>query len=257
LRYRPATKNGQAIEQHLARFSVLYLIEGSQRLAEHFEFGPPYKRARAHIRDGKFDDAILTLERAFKGRLNLYEEAMGSYLFAIAYTKKGDWQRAAYHIRHAVIEDLKYLERSAWAPALALMVELETRDGNLVAALCAFERLRSRGSELANAESWVGRVVAKIEAALSGTEPLVFEARLVTHPLFDAPAVWRHQLLRPKFAFAAIKGEVKSFRLACFGTSHEAQVALDTVWNVPDDAGPCILRVEGAPDATFALIEEW
>jgi hypothetical protein len=29
------------------------------------------------------------------------------------------------------------------------------------------------------------------------------------------------------------------------------------LWNVPQEAGDCILRVEGAPGATFTLVEEW
>jgi hypothetical protein len=73
----------------------------------------------------------------------------------------------------------------------------------------------------------------------------------------DAPAVWRHRLLRSKFWFTEIKGDVKSYRLACAGTAHEAAVDTETLWDVPSKAGACMLRVEGAPGATFKLVEEW
>jgi tetratricopeptide (TPR) repeat protein len=256
-RYAPATRNGAAVEQSLYRVSVLYLFSDSRRTSEHQEFVTKYNRARRYVREQKFDQAIETLERALKSRTNLYEMAMGSYLLAVAYANKGDWPRALLHIRHAVIADLDYLEKPLWAPALALQVELETRDGSLMEALCARDKLQSVDPASAAPESPVGKIVKRIETALKDPGPLVSEARLTTNPLFEAPAVWRHRLMRSKFSFAEIKGEVKSFRLACVGTSHEAAVDIETRWDVPAGAGPCMLRVDGAPDAAFKLVEEW
>ncbi len=255
-RYKPATRSGLPVEQFLKLTSVLYLIEGSGREAAHEVFVRKYNNARAFMNTKQYKEAIAVLETAFKARLNLYEEAMGSFALAIAYAQKGDWQRALFHIRHSTIEEGRYLEKSLQAHAFALQVELEARDWNFVAAECAFKSLRLIDPPSAAGTSEPAEIIGRIHAAVNDAKPLIFEARLATSPLIEAPAVWRHQLLRGKFFFAELKGEVRSFRLACTGAAHEAPIDTETQWDVPSNAGVCILRVYGAPGATFRLIEE-
>lgn len=246
-----------AVEQALSQASVLYLFEGSERRADHVEFVKKYNRARGQLRDGNVDGAIAALEDGFKGRINLYEAAMGSLALAVAYARKSDWPRAVYHVRHAMIEDLNYLDKPLRGSALVLLVELETRDGSLARAICAFRKLQTTDPALAKSDGAAANMNARVEAVLKTPAPIVVDAQLTKHQLFDSPGVWRHQLLRSKFSFIEIKGEVKSFRLACFGTAHEAPVDAETIWDVPAKAGPCILRVDGAPGASFKLIESW
>jgi hypothetical protein len=63
--------------------------------------------------------------------------------------------------------------------------------------------------------------------------------------------------LRSKFLLADIKGEIAAFRLTCVGTTHNGPVDAETQWTVLAKAGECILRIDGAPGATFRLDEEW
>lgn len=256
-RYKPATRNGQPVEQSLYQASVTYVFSDSGREADHRSFVRKYNQARREIQDNQFDAAIATLEAAFKARLNHYEQAMGSFVLGLAYSKKGDWPRALFHIRHAVIQDAEYLERPAKKASFALLVELEARNGNLEESICAFQDLKKADPEAARPGGPLANTVANIESALAAPGPIAIDARLAKHPLIDAPAVWRHQLLRSKFSFDQIAGEVKSFRLVCVGTTHEAPVEADIRWDVPAKAGACIIRVDGAPGATFRLIEEW
>jgi hypothetical protein len=72
-----------------------------------------------------------------------------------------------------------------------------------------------------------------------------------------AEGVSRHRVMRPKFSFADIKGAVRTFRLACHGTKHEAAVDAETQWSVPSEVGGCILRVDGEAGASFKLVQEW
>ncbi len=250
------TRNGLAVEQSLYQLSVLFRLRGPRREANHEQFIRQYNRSRLLLQGKRYDEAIAIMEDAFKARLNLYETTMGSFMLAIAYAQKGDWQRALFHIRHAVIEDGAYLEKSLRVIAFASQVELEVRHGNLAEAKCAFHQLRTIDSPSALGESKAAKMIATIDATLSNPKPLVTSATLATHPLLESAAVWRHQMLRPKFSFAEINGEVKSFRLACVGGSQEASVNLKTQWNVPSQSGRCLLRVEGETGATFRLIEE-
>lgn len=257
-RYKPATRNGAPVEQSLYAVEVQFLFADSGNGADHREFVVKYNRARSDIRNDRPDDAIAELERAFRGRLNLYEAAMGSFILAVAYAHKQDWERALYHARHANIGQGKYLEKPMVSNAHALKVELNARTGNFREAVCGFESLKKVDAKLAAPDSQLGKMIAGIEAAMKDKKPIGIDARLAKHPLVDdAPAVWRHRLLRSKFWFTQLNGEVKSYRLACVGTAHEALVDSETLWDVPTKAGPCILRVEGAPGATFKLVEEW
>lgn len=255
-RYKPATRNNVPVEQTLSQVSVMYLFEDSGRAATHRKFIREYDVAREQIQQRKFDEAIATLEAAFNARLNHYEQAMGSFLLGVSYANKNDRPRALFHMRHAVIEDGDYLENLSRPRAFALLVELEARNGNLNESLCAFEDLRKIDAAAAGPESAAAKMAARINETLTAPGPIAIEAQLAKHPLVDAPAVWRHQLLRSKFSFDQIKGDVKSFRLTCVGTTHEALVEADMRWDVPTKAGACILRVDGASGATFRLIEE-
>lgn len=256
-RYKPATRKGRAVEQSLYQTSILFLFEDSGRAADHRTFVRRYNLARSQLRSKNADAAIQTMETAFKGGMNLYEAAMGSFLLALAYRDKADWERALFHSRHSVIEGGRYLEYQTKGPAFALLVELEARTGNFREAVCGLERLRKVAPERASTDQDFGKTIAAIDAAMKDQKPLAVPGRLATHPLIEAPAVWRHRLLRRKFWFADVVGELKSFRLACVATAHEAPFDPEMLWTVPDEAGDCILRVEGAPGATFKLVEEW
>lgn len=254
--YNPATRNGVSVEQHLQTAAILYLFDDSSRGADHQTFVRRFDMARLQIQNGQYDAAIATLEEAFGRRLNHYEQAMGSYALALAYAKKSEWPRALFHIRHAVIENLEYLEPQVKSTTLTLQVELEARNGNLQEAICAFQDLRRIDPQAARADGASAKTVARITTALAAPGPIAIDAQLAKHPLVDAPAVWRHQLLRSKFSFDQIKGDVTSFKLKCVGTTHSAAVDAATRWDVPTQAGACILQVEGAPGATFRLLEE-
>ncbi|MGH8672825.1 MAG: tetratricopeptide repeat protein, partial [Burkholderiales bacterium] len=236
--------------------AVLFLLENSGRSTSHAEFVKKYNRARDQLNEGETDVAIATLEQAFKTRINLYEAAMGSYALALAYAQKKDWPRALFHIRHAVISDQKYLIDEMRVPALAAQVELESRNGNFTEALCAFDKLHPIDPDSARGASPAAKAAAQLEAALADKAPLVINAELAVHPLIDAPAVWRHRLLRSKFSFSEVKGEVKSFALSCIGNTLTAAVNTVMQWTVPEKAGACILRVDGEPGATFKLVEK-
>jgi tetratricopeptide (TPR) repeat protein len=256
-RYKPATRNGDAVEQFLYETSVLFRYRTPSKTADNDGYVTKYNTARRHLREGKYDEAIAVLEDAFRGRLNLYEAAMGSFLLATAYSNKGEWERALSHIGHATIEKEQFLERGMRPHARAMEVELNARTGNFRDAVCLFEQMKKSDPAMTAPDTELSKIMAGVTAAVQDPKPLAMDARLVQNPLIDGPAVWRHRLHRSKFWFADVKGEVKSFRLACLGTFHDASIDAETLWNVPAKAGTCILRVEGAPGATFKLVEEW
>jgi TonB family protein len=256
-RFTPAKRNGVAVEQPWRQASFLYKFFDSKREATHVAFLTSYNRARKQIADNRHDDAIATLEDAFKDRLSLYEQAMGSFALAVAYAKRNDRELALYHIRHATIDAGEYLDKRTRAEAVEAEAELQALNGNFVDALCTYEVLPSVPGYAPTANAAETRnLMDRVKELMADPKPLVFEGRLIERPFAAGSAVWRHPLMRRKFSFADVKGEAKTFQLACLAAAHQSAVNTEQVWTVPADAGPCILRVEGAAGATFKFIEE-
>jgi len=235
---------------------VTFLFADNGRVADHSTFVGYYNEARQLLQNGKSDEAIAMMEPVLRKRLNLYELAMGSYVVGLAYAKKRDWENALLHMRHTAIEDFDYLEKPMRSLALVMLIELDIRAGNMHTAFRWFEKLQEVDPQAARADGPSAKMVARVREALAAPGPIAIAARLSKHPLIDAPAVWRHRLLRSKFVFQDIAGDVKSFQLVCVAAKHDAPVDDEMRWDVPAQAGPCTLRVDGAPGATFKLVEE-
>lgn len=256
-RYKPATQNGVPVEQNLCSVIVIYQFYDSGRTADHNAFVRHYNQARLLLRDNKYDEALAIIEPALRRRINLYEIAMGSHVAGIAYAKTGDLANALFHMRHAVIEDLEYLEEDMRPTALSLLAELELRLGNMDEGFRASERLQQLDPKLPQPDGPLAKLVKRVKDALSAPGPISIAGRLAKHPLVDAPAVWRHRLLRPSFTFQGIQGDVKTFALVCTNAKHNAPVDDETRWDISAKAGPCVLRVDGAPGGAFNVIQEW
>lgn len=251
-RFRPATRNGVPVEQHLRNTSVSFLFEDTAAVATHPEFAERFEMARNRINSNRPDEAIDQLKLMQQvWRLNLYETAMSSYLLAIAYANKQEWENARYHIEHAVTHDGDYLNKELKSEAMALLIKLRAQATDLGGALCAFHKVD------AQQRTALAALEANIRSRLLSDGPLVSDGKLIKHPLADQPGTWRRQLLRRKFSFANVTGEAKSFRLSCVAASIENAVDPEMEWTVPDQAGSCIIRVAGTPGATFKLVEEW
>jgi TonB family protein len=250
-RFRPAMRGGAPVAQTLRPFLITYLFTDSKAEADHEEFIDLFKRARRQLQDNRPDDAIATLGRMFGWRLNMYEQALGSYLLAFAYTQKRDWENARYHAEHATVEEGKYLDDGTKAAAREMVVKLRAQTGDLAGALCALNDVAPA------ARPPLAALEAEMRARLASDAPLVSDGKILKHPLADQPGTWRRKLIRRTFSFANIGGEVKSFRLACVTTDLDAVVDAEMQWTVPEQAGSCFIRVSGAPGATFKFVEEW
>lgn len=251
-RFKPAMRGGQPVDQHLRNTWISFLFSDTAAKVTHPEFYDRYEVARTRISSSRFDDAIELLERTQQQwRLNLYETAMSSYLLAVAYAKKEDWESARYHIEHAVSEDGAFLNKSLKPEAMALLIKLRAQATDLGGALCGFHTVS------AEQRAAMASLEADIRARLVSEGPLVSDGKLLKHPIADQPGAWRRQLLRRKFSFANVSGEAKSFRLACVAAGLEGPIDPEMQWTVPEQAGSCVIRVFGTPGATFKLVEEW
>ncbi len=257
--YSPATHHGVPVDQFGNTVNVVFRYAGSdadEHATTHAAIVRKYNTGRSMLAQKKFDDAIPTLESALDQRLNLYEQSLVSLALVVAYAAKQDKPRSLYHLRHATIQQGFFLDRKVAQAALELRVQAEAEYGDFAGARCAFDQLKSVAPAAAADGTSAAKIVARIGEALKDPAPIVVAAEL--SPVFGGSqaAEWRHALLRRKFSFSDIKGEMKGYHLVCQTTVLDAAIDAETLWTVPPDAGSCTLSVRGSAGASFKLVEE-
>ncbi|MFC3120308.1 TonB family protein [Agaribacter flavus] len=64
-----------------------------------------------------------------------------------------------------------------------------------------------------------------------------------------------HYLVRNKFGFTKIEGQLDSVEVRCDSHHEKFTVALDHTWNIPESWGSCRVLVEGKAGTAFSLVE--
>ena len=256
--YRPATLNGQPADQFGNTAEILYELHTGQTKPVHPEVIKLYERGRDLVNKGQIAEGIAVLESAKEERLNLFELSTISFALAYAYAQANEPHKALPHIRHAMIEDGRFLERRVVNPAKRLRVRLESLAGNPRYVACAPQLADTDDFDPKGADRKdLQRIITNTTMLLKSTAALVTAAKVGRPDDEDDPGLWEHDLIRRKFSFATIAGEVTKFRATCVVHLVEDEVLLGKQWSTPDFSGPCTLRVWGKPGTTFKVVEEW
>jgi TonB family protein len=253
-RFTPAMRRGAVIDQDLYRLLFTFRFPGVSRLPDHSAFVDDHNRATRLLRENNPDEAIAIMDKAMRNRVTLYEAARGSLLLAIAHVAKGRSVAALAHARRALIESGVFLEPRTLSSAYLMLMRLEASAGHHVRALCAYKDMKDVKVTPADASA-AALLVADIERVLKSDAPIVTEIELSGVTGTNGLTTWRHDLVRKKFAITNLNGNVARFRLRCFATTFEQQVDPEMEWSVPDDAGACVVAVEGSPGARFTFVE--
>ena len=256
--YTPATLNGQPADQFNNTAEILYELQTGQSRAVHDTVIKMYESGRDLVNKGKYAEGIAILESAMEERLNLFEQATISFALAYAYALSNNPQKALPFIRHAMIEDGRFLEKRIANPAKRLRVRLEAVAGNPRYVACAPSLADTDDFDPAGADRKdLMRVIGSTTTLLKSTAPYVRAARVPEPAKENGPGVWEYELMRKKFSFTAITGALTKFRVNCVVHLVEDDVKLANQWSTPEFSGPCTLRVWGEPGTTFKLVEEW
>lgn len=253
-RFTPAMRRGVMIDQDLYHYDITFRFPGVSRLPDHSSFVDDHNRATRRLRENNPDSAVAIMEKAMTQRVTLYEAARGSLLLAIAYVAKGMNVAALAHARRALIGNGEFLEPRILSSAYLMLMRLEASAGHHIRALCAYEDMKDARMTPADATA-AALLVADIERVLKGDAPIATDIELSGAPGTSGLTTWRHDLVRKKFAITDLNGDVARFRLRCFATTFEQKVDPEMEWAVPDDAGACVVAVEGSPGARFKFVE--
>ncbi len=257
-KYKPATQDGQAVEQYANTAEILFRAQHVGNSPVHDAAVAKYDEGRTLAGAGKYAEGIAVLEQTFALPLTLYEQAKVSFALAFAYEKSKDTPRALAHIRHALIEGGSFLEKAVVPAAHRMRLRIEVANGNYHYAACAPPL---PASDKFDPTGWdrkeTQRIVDEALTKLSNTKPLSVDATLTARATGGEGGIWEHHLSRRKFKFANFIGRVNEFRLSCTRQLMNSPVSETEQWSVLPSAGPCVLRVYGEVGAAFKLIEEW
>lgn len=253
-KYTPALLGGRPVAYNSV-FDATYVIEGKNRAGVHAKIGSSYDAAAAARKFNDFERSLRILQEANELTLNLYEYTLTSYGMAMSYLGLGDRRRALLQLRRTAIGGGKYVDKGVVRSTFALLAELEARDGNPRAALCAFETLKQNVPAYQPPQTLLD-VLAGAERDLKGAASVRTDVELVEPGREEIPIHWSHSLLRDTFSFAAVQSGVKTYRVTCPTAVIEGEVATTGTVRVGRSAGACTLDVFGALGATFALVEQ-
>ncbi len=257
-RYKPATEQSQPVEQFANSAEILFRDQRIGNAAIHDAVVVKFDEGRALIASGKYAEGIKVLEQTFELPLTLFERARVSFALAYAYERSKDMPRALVHVRHALIEGGKFLEKAVLPAAQRLRLRVEVANGNFHYAACAPKMPESDKFDPTGADrKETVKIVDDALATLASPEPLAVRATLIANAAGGEGGIWEHPLSRRKFKFAALIGQIQEFRLNCVRQLSNGPVDETTQVSVPQSAGTCILRVRGEVGAAFRLIEEW
>jgi TonB family protein len=254
-KFAPVTVSGKPVSWN-ARYTFRYLIEGKNRAGVHAKVSGSYDAAAAARKFGAYDRSLRILLETNKLTLNLYEYALTSYGLAMSYLGLGDRRRALLHMRHAAIGDGDFVDTGLIRSTLAILAELEARDGNPRAALCVLATLKKKRPDYAPAAQLL-EMIAAARAALDGGAPVRNEVEIIESGRDEMILPrWSHPVLRRTLQFTALQGAVKNYRITCPTHVLEGVVFGSGAIDVDQTIGSCALEVYGDPGAKFVLDEK-
>jgi TonB family protein len=252
-RYRPATWNGQPIEQCAAK--VLYVFKMGNQTGARRSFIRDYKEAvgleqgdRAAEAEAKLDEMMA------KGAWTNYESSRLWLLRAAFQSKRGDEVGQLRSLRRAALRDGEFLEPEIYRQTLLITFSLEVGQKQYGPALATYEKLRAIKPFVA--EPAMENVAYQIRRAIESDGLLSFPGVVEYRSGCEQGRPnWQHELLRRKFTFTEVGAGVDSFELRCDWKRIVDRVSTEKTWEVPASWGWCQVFVFGEVGAKATLIE--
>jgi TonB family protein len=257
-RYSPATWNGKPVEQCATevQFNFAIVNDGDKkRRVARRSFAKTYRATVALVEEKRMAEAEAALDEMMtKGAWTNYESSKLWLLKAIIQASNGDKAGQLRSLKRAAFSNGDYIDPQYYRTVLRSIFGLQVEQKQYQTALKTYADLHklepvTEDPELAKAAAQVRDVINGPDAVLI---PGVVENR--TGSELDI-ASWQHELLRRKFAFNDIEGDVGRFELRCDWKRVVDEVSTEKAWEVPVDWGWCQMFVFGEIGAKLTLVE--
>jgi hypothetical protein len=167
---------------------------------------------------------------------------------------KGDKVGELRSLRRAAAAHGQYLEPKLYRKTLVTIFGLEVDQKHYGAALATHATLK--GLKATEDTELLDKVAAEIRQVIDGPALLgtsgVVEYRSGCE---EGRPNWQHELLRRKFTFDSIEGQVDDFELRCDWKRVVDKVSTEKAWEVPENWGWCQVFVFGEIGAKAKIIE--
>ncbi|WP_102797899.1 energy transducer TonB [Bowmanella denitrificans] len=244
--YRPATENGQPVQQCEAKVRMNFRLQGNEQGVTR-KFKRRVNEGFTLINAGKLEEARQVLDDIEDTpQWNLYEDAWFNVLKAEYYAAKGKPKLQLTALTRALNGDL--LPDTLQLTSVQQKLSLELQLGKASDAQQSFTLLQSLTGSEAAVQKFTP-YMQKLKAMIAGDELLAIEGNIHS----DKP--WHHLLSRTKFSLANIQGQLDKLDVRCQLRRTTFSIESDTVWHVPSRWGQCHLYVYGEQDASFTLVE--
>lgn len=251
-KFRPATWNGEPVEQCRTKVKMTFALDVKRRGAKR-RFITFYKDTQELIKNGDVDGAELLIDKTMaQAKWNNYEYARIWLLKSLVAERRGDEQTQLSALYRTLGEESNYIEESLLKVLLPSILQLELVLGKYSAAIATYEKLK-KYPELLNEKQQLVASVTTIIKRVQNERSLSVPGEI--DKCSECPGRWSYAPLRREFAFDDINGELDEFELRCDWKRFRDDVNSESTWRIPGSWGKCQLYVYGEPGTTFKFIE--
>ena len=251
--YDPAIKDGEPTQQCHQAVQLDFTIGGKTGATR--KFIKAYKNVDEIFKAGNVEAADEALKELLSwDTLNRYENAWLLNLESRIAREQSDIEREAKSLtrllssngqkrfNNAVFDD-DYV-----AYILQRKILLDAQRGYYADALKSYSRLQEMDEQQPRIDE-IAAIVNQIETSIASEKNLRVPVSMGDN------GRWFHTLVRNKFAFNNIQGELDTVEVRCDSHREKFTVAEAHVWHIPQSWGQCQVMVKGDEATTFDLIE--
>lgn len=246
--YRPATENGQPVQQCESRVRFSFrLANGADGVTR--KFRRQIKEGLSLLEAGKLDEVqSMLVDMEQQEQWNLLEDAWYNMLKA-SYHERESQPLKQYQALHRALSGTEdTLPKNMQKGLLQKKLQLEIQLNRYADSKNSFERLQELDKE-GKATALFAPYMEKVEMRIAGAEIIGLDGRISE----DKP--WRHKLARPAFSITQVNGQLDKLDVRCKLRRITFSIEPDTVWQVPAKWGQCHVYVYGEEGAVFTLLE--
>tara|TARA_B100000482_G_scaffold68055_1_gene47833 strand:- start:846 stop:2024 length:1179 start_codon:yes stop_codon:yes gene_type:complete len=251
--YNPAIKDGEPTQQCHQAVQMDFAISGKSGATR--KFIKAYKDADERFNAGDVDAADEALKELLAwDTLNRYENTWLLNLESHIASKQGDVEREAQSLTRLLASNGSkrfnnmVFDEDYVAYALQRKIILDAQRGYYAEALKSYTTLQDMEAQ----ETRIGEIAPLISQI---EESIASEQNLTVPVTIGSDGNWFHTLVRSKFAFGNIQGELDTVEVRCDTHREKFTVAEAHVWQIPNSWGQCQVMVKGDSETKFDLIE--
>ena len=251
--YNPAIKDGEPTQQCHQAVQMDFAISGKSGATR--KFIKAYKDADERFNAGDVDAADEALKELLAwDTLNRYENTWLLNLESHIASKQGDVEREAQSLTRLLASNGSkrfnnmVFDEDYVAYTLQRKIILDAQRGYYAEALKSYTTLQDMEAQ----ETRIGEIAPLISQI---EESIASEQNLTVPVTIGSDGNWFHTLVRSKFAFGNIQGELDTVEVRCDTHREKFTVAEAHVWQIPNSWGQCQVMVKGDSETKFDLIE--